>query len=353
MKNFVNSIKEFFGLIQEPNRVLTDLVVSVPDERDYIYVPKSVIPKSATLRSSVGVIEDQGTIGSCTANATCSAVELICEKTQPRNLSRLFNYYCSRDRDNLLGQEGATMRSAIKAAAKEGLPLEVIYPYLPDVRDVKPPQSVYDAAALTRLLKYERIQVSRTDGSFLPLQHAIKSAISEGYPVVVAMRISTQFLQLKGKNQLEQNYLGSPVYYNIPPWTYAGNHAVVVTGYSGDQIELENSWGTSWGDNGMGYIAAVTLDSDVYEAWVIKGFAEVNLEPVIPVEPFVTEPSEVLKWYQQVWRMDVTSETDEGVLYWARHTGGKNAFLLHWKYMVQLKCDELMVYILGEMNEIS
>ena len=130
--------------------------------------------------------------------------------------------------------------------------------------------------------------------------------------------------------------------YDIPPWKYAGNHAVVVTGYSGDQIELENSWGTSWGDNGMGYIAAVTLDNDVYEAWVIKGFAEVNLEPVVPAEPFVTEPSEVLKWYQQVWRMDVTSETDEGVLYWTRHTGGKNAFLQHWKYMVQLKCDELL-----------
>lgn len=332
-------LKALLGLT--PKRTLTNLVASVPDERDYIYVPLKVIPKSATLRSSVGVIEDQGSIGSCTANATCSAVELICEKTQPRSLSRLFNYYCSRDRDSMLGQEGATMRSAIKAAAKEGLPLEEIYPYLVDIRDVKPPQAVYDIAAKTRLLKYERIQVNLNES--LSLQHAIKSAISEGYPVVVAMRISTQFMQLKGKNQLEQNYLGAPLYYSIPPWSYAGNHAVVITGYSGDQIELENSWGTSWGDNGMGYIAATTLDSDVYEAWVIKGFAEVNLEPITPQEPFVTEPSEVLKWYQQVWRMDVTSETDEGVLYWARHTGGKNAFLRHWKYLVQLKCDELIV----------
>jgi len=320
---------------------ITKTVPSTPDERDYIYVPKETVPYSASLKDSVGFIEDQGQIGSCTANATCSAVELILKSANSeRDISRLFNYYCSRDRDNLLGQEGATLRSAIKAAANEGLPLEAVYPYIPEIRDQKPPQSVYDIAKETRLLKYEKI-VTKND-EFLSMYKAIKSAISEGYPVVVAMRISDQFLSLKGKTSQEMNYLGCPLW-GIPyPYKYAGNHAVIITGYSGDQIDIENSWGTSWGDNGIGYIASTTLDSDVYEAWVIKGFAEVNLEPIKPVEPFVTDPLDVLVWYNQVWRMDVTSPLDEGVLYWARHPGGKNAFLLHWKYLVQLKCDELM-----------
>lgn len=318
---------------------LTNLVASVADERDYIYVPHTTVPQSASLRDKVGVIEDQGEIGSCTANATCSAIELICESAAPRSLSRLFNYYCSRDRDSMLGQEGATLRSAIKAAAKEGLPLESAYPYLPDVRDVKPPQSVYDLAAQTRLLKYERIVTNPADENF-PLWRAVKSAISEGYPVVIAMRVSQQFLSLKGGSLSEQGYLGCPMFGGAYP--YIGNHALIVTGYSGDQIDLENSWGASWGDSGMGYIAATTLERDVYEAWVVKGFAEINLEPVPLPEPFVTEPAEVLRWYGQVWRMDVTREDDEGVLYWARHKGGKNAFLQHWKYLVQLKCEELM-----------
>lgn len=344
MKNLnMLRLKEFLGFKTAPKRFLTSTVASVPDERDYIYVPKKVQPKAASLRSSIGVIEDQGQIGSCTANATCSAVELICESTAPRSLSRLFNYYCSRDRDNLLGQDGATLRSAIKAAAKEGLPLEEVYPYLPDIRDDKPPQSVYDIAALTRLLKYERIVVDPSSSEMFQLWKAVKSAISDGYPVVVAMRIYEQFLSLKGKTQAEQNYMGVMLWNQVYPFNHIGNHALVVTGYSGDTIELENSWGTSWGDNGMGYIAATTLEADTYEAWVIKGFADVNLEPITPKEVVITAPSEVLGWYHQVWRMDVTSETDEGVLYWARHPEGKNAFLTHWKYLVQMKCDELLI----------
>lgn len=326
------------------NYNITKTLPSTPDERDYIYVPKETSPYAASLKANVGIIEDQGQIGSCTANATCSAVELILKTAgKEGDMSRLFNYYCSRDRDNLLGQEGATLRSAIKAAANEGLPLESVYPYIPDIRDQKPPQEIYDIAKLTRLLKYEKIKVNPDE--MFSLWKAVKSAISDGYPVVVAMRISSQFMKLKGKDANEMNYLGCPMWGIPAPYIYAGNHAVVVTGYSGDQIDIENSWGTSWGDNGMGYIHATTLNSDVYEAWVIKGFAEVNLEPTEPEEsekPFVNPPTDVLVWYNQVWRMDVTSPLDEGVLYWARHPGGKNAFLLHWKYLVQLKCDELM-----------
>ena len=336
----INSIKTSVGF--DPIANISNTIASVPDARDYIYVPKATVPSEADLQSSVGFIEDQGQIGSCTANATCSAIELICEKTAPRSLSRLFNYYCSRARDNMLGQDGATLRSAIKAAANEGLPLEEIYPYLPDIRDVKPSQEIYDIAAKTQLLQYERIVPDLNSGYMFPLWHAVKSAISDGFPVVIAMRVSNQFLSLRGKNMAEQNYLGCMNGDPPAPYFYVGNHALIVTGYSGDQINLENSWGTGWGHGGMGYIGATTLESDVYEAWVVKGFAEVSAGPVQPIEKFVTEPATVLTWYAQVWRMDVTSVTDEGVLYWARHAGGKNAFLLHWKYLVQKKCDELL-----------
>lgn len=319
---------------------ISNLIASIDDDRDYIYTPKTTVPRAASLRNWIGGIEDQGKIGSCTANAVVSAVEIICQRAEKhRDLSRLFNYYGSRKRDNLLGQEGAMLRSACKAAVNDGLPLESLYPYLPDIRDQEPPASVYTEAAKTRVTRYERIVIDRTKDGF-NVWHAMKSAISEGHPVVVAMFLSSQFPKLKGKNYVEQNYLGCMNQMPPAPYSYIGNHAMVVTGYDGDQVEMENSWGTEFGDQGMAYIAATTFDRDVYEAWVIKSFDDIQPGPAIT---YVNSPQAVLEWYRQVWRHDVTSQYDEGVQYWAQHPGGKNAFLQHWKYLVQLKCDELMV----------
>lgn len=305
---------------------ITHLVGSAYDERDYPYVPTATVPKSASLKRYIGGIEDQGEIGSCTANSTCSAIELICERAgKPRDLSRLFNYYNSRERDNMLGQDGATMRSAIKSAAKEGLPLESAYPYLPDIRDIRPPQAIYDDAAQSRLLRYERINVrygASADGGFEML-HAIKSAIAEGHPVVIAMPVSSQINTLKGKNAQEMNYLGCNNMTPPAPWTYAGNHAMVVIAYDGDEIVAENSWGPQWGDNGLMYMAATTLDSDVMEAWVIKGFADIDPPPPIV---YKSQPLEVIQWYHNIGRTDVNDVSDPNVQWWAQYTDDSDKF---------------------------
>ena len=100
------------------------------DSRDYLYEcnPKDTLPASVDLRDYTGEIEDQRSIGSCTANAMCSAGEMFLQSTGKHiDLSRLFNYWCSRQALPKEYQEqdlGSTAREALRAAKNLGLPTE-------------------------------------------------------------------------------------------------------------------------------------------------------------------------------------------------------------------------------------
>src|SRR5437879_10901144 len=74
----------------------------LPDHRDLLY--SAIAPKVARLPSKVDLeakcspVEDQGQLGSCTANSLAGALEFLelKEGTQLVDLSRLFIYYNER-----------------------------------------------------------------------------------------------------------------------------------------------------------------------------------------------------------------------------------------------------------------
>lgn len=175
--------------------VLSVLSASPDDDRDYIYSPKGEFPKIVQWRKLLGDIEDQLSIGSCTANSVVSACELIlASNSKKRNLSRLFNYFVTRQLENRLGQEGAVLRNALKQASKLGLPDEEIWEYSLLNTNINPPISVYTQAMDHKLTRYERVVGDTTQ----QIIDGIKSAISEGYPVVFATPVSNQWLQMYG-----------------------------------------------------------------------------------------------------------------------------------------------------------
>src|SRR5437899_1077840 len=97
-----------------------------PDVRDYPY--KAVRPTAAKLpakvdlRPSCSPVEDQGQLGSCTANALAGAMEFLQVKgSQPyTDLSRLFVYYYERQAEGTVGYDsGAQLRTGIKVLAKQ------------------------------------------------------------------------------------------------------------------------------------------------------------------------------------------------------------------------------------------
>lgn len=60
-----------------------------------------------------------------------------------------------------------------------------------------------------------------------------------------------------------------------------GNHAVCIVGYVGGKFIIENSWGTSWGDNGYAWLRPeVIADGASKDFWVICDGSEAYSENI-------------------------------------------------------------------------
>jgi hypothetical protein len=156
----------------------------------------------------------------------------------------------------MLAMQGAYLRDAVKSARKQGLPLERTWPYDLTKEAVRPSDAAFDEALKATLTKFERVPQDN-------LANGIKSAISEGYPVVIGMPLGPQFMALTGPLAGQHYEVTQP---------YVGNHAMCVVGYTPDYIIVENSWGAGWGDGGYGAIPNAAVP-EIFEAWVIRDFA--------------------------------------------------------------------------------
>src|SRR4051794_2122996 len=77
-------------------------IPDLPDGRDYYFGARrrrpATFPKAVDLRLFCSVVEDQGELGSCTANALAGALEFLEREDNVAfaDLSRLFIYYNER-----------------------------------------------------------------------------------------------------------------------------------------------------------------------------------------------------------------------------------------------------------------
>ena len=109
----------------------------LPDHRDLLYaavmrVP-AVVPAKVDLRIFCSAVEDQGQLGSCTANALVGSLEFLENKARTvlfTDLSRLFVYYNERTVEGTVDSDsGAMLRDGIKTLAKQGVCREKSWPY--------------------------------------------------------------------------------------------------------------------------------------------------------------------------------------------------------------------------------
>jgi C1A family cysteine protease len=264
---------------------LSHLVQSPADDRDFIYQPSNKeLPPAVDLIPEVEEIENQRDAGSCTAHSTTTAAEVIdnCGGYLD-DLSPQFNYDVTRAYEQRLDQPGANLRNAIKMGMKFGFCLESEYPYANSEKTGTPPPECYASAATRKITRYEAVQLA-TFGSGVGFWDAVtnvKSALAEGLPVIIAMRVYEPILALKGPLK-DQNYT---IYSNGAK--YIGNHAVTIIGYDDDLASFiyVNSWGKEWGDGGFGRLEYRQL-GEVFEAWVIRGYRDVEIvKPEPPPAP--------------------------------------------------------------------
>ncbi len=222
-------------------------------------MPPSV-PASTDLRPLCSPVENQGSLGSCTANALAGAVELLERKNNVpfEDVSRLFIYYKERVIEHTVDWDsGAMLRDGMKTLVKLGVCEESLWPYVISKFAVKPPASSYREALDRQVTSYQRI---------LTLEEML-ACLADGFPFVFGFSVYESF---------ESPEVARTGIVNLPPQgeRLIGGHAVLAVGY--DQQDrrflVRNSWGSDWGMRGyctmpFEYLADRNLSDDF---WTIR-----------------------------------------------------------------------------------
>ncbi|MEW6441733.1 MAG: C1 family peptidase [bacterium] len=259
-----------------------------PDFRDYtekteevrqVLAPAKVrtakakeVPPSVDLREWCSPVEDQGMIGSCTAHAGGGVIEYYERKSFGRHLdaSRLFLYKVTRNLMKASGDTGAFLRTTMGAMVLFGVPPEEHWPYTDDAEkfDEEPPAFCYAFAQNYQTLKYFRHDPPGTEPE--SLLGGVKTYLSKGHPAMFGFSVYSS---------IEQADQTGKIPFPSTKERIEGGHAIVAVGYD-DKMKIKNrygkketvgallirnSWGTSWGDEGYGWLPY---------AYVLEGLAE-------------------------------------------------------------------------------
>jgi C1A family cysteine protease len=225
----------------------------LPDQRDKLYgaiaAPPKKLPNAADLRPGCSSVENQGQLGSCTANALAGHLEFLENKAgkPATDLSRLFIYYNERGIEGTVAQDsGAQLRDGIKTLAKQGVCPEKEWPYVISKFAVKPPASCYRDGLKHQITSYHRI-VTLLE---------MKTCLADGYPFVFGFTVYESF---ESPAVAKTGTLNLPT----PKEKSLGGHAVMAVGYNDatNRFIIRNSWGADWGLQGYFTMPYAYLDN--------------------------------------------------------------------------------------------
>lgn len=229
----------------------------IPDKRDFLAIevaPKSInsgpggmaLP-SVDLRETgfFSSVEDQLSLGSCTAQACAGAIEFTQRRRFGKHIdcSRLFLYRLTRkllfkvSGTARIGDTGATLRETFKVMVAIGIPPEWVWPYDVDKFDDEPPMDAYGWAQAFQALYY----VSARNLA------EVKALLRNEIPVCFGFSVYESI-----NDSSRTGIISIPE----PGERLVGGHAVVAVGYQDEkeQVIIRNSWGKGWGDIGYGYL---------------------------------------------------------------------------------------------------
>jgi C1A family cysteine protease len=249
-------------------------VPDVPDQRDFLL--KSVLKVPAKLPASVDLskgcskVEDQGELGSCTANALAGALEFLERKDKIKpfvDFSRLFVYYNERVIEHTVRSDsGAMLRDGIKTLAKQGACSEKSWPYDVTKFAKKPGVPCYKEAMDHCITSYHRIVTV----------DEMRACLAEGYPFVFGFAVyeSFQAQKVSKTGVVDMPKQGE---------RSLGGHAVMAVGYDDatKRFLVRNSWGTTWGKKGYftmpyDYVGNRDLSDDF---WTIRRGGQMKSKP--------------------------------------------------------------------------
>lgn len=243
---------------------------SLPDSRDFRLaapVDTATLPPAITLRDQMPAVWNQGDLGTCTAFSTLAAFqyEVTRQGRQAYYPSFLAQYWWARYLDggpeNTRADVGATLRSAVKAAAKYGVAHDSNWPYKTAKYARQPNKRTTQDAERHQVLQYLAVPQSAD---------RMRACLNDGFPIIVGFSVYESFeseeVARTGRAQMPR-----------PGETLLGGHAVLVVGYdftadADPRWLIRNSWGTGWGDQGYFTMPAqyLTNPSLAGDFWTIR-----------------------------------------------------------------------------------
>jgi C1A family cysteine protease len=171
--------------------------------------------------------------------------------------SRLFLYKTTRNLLGLTGDTGAYLRTTAASMLLFGVPPEKYYPYVIAKFDDEPTAFLYSFADNYKALEYYRYDPPGTPKA--QLLSAIKKNLGVGLPSMFGFTVYNSISQAAGTGEIPFPANGEKV---------LGGHAICAMGYDDAKVItnasnkksttgaflIRNSWGTSWGSKGYGWL---------------------------------------------------------------------------------------------------
>jgi len=243
---------------------------------------KGDLPDSISLRSHCSPIEDQENLGSCTAQAGAGVIEYYERRAFGRHIdaSRLFLYKVTRNLMKMKGDTGAYLRTTMGAMVLFGVPPEEYWPYTDSEEkfDREPPAFCYSFAQNYKTIQYYRHDLPASSGASTATGDSrssillrVKTYLAAGHPAMFGFTVYSSIEKADERGAIP---------YPTERERILGGHAVVAVGYDNaltiknpssggpttkGALLIRNSWGTSWGDGGYGWLPYKYIETGLAE----------------------------------------------------------------------------------------
>lgn len=210
------------------------------------------IPDRVSLEKFCPTRLNQGQQGSCVGwSSSYSARTILQSIATGKNPDEVrFSPSSLYNQISLPGCQGAYIQNAMQVMQQRGVLPFSKFAYDENTCHTKPAGDQIDLMAQYRTNGYNRLTVSGENYS-VDL-NAIKQNLAQGAPVVIGMMVGGSFMQdMMGKDI----WIPGRSDYNMYGF---GGHAMCVIGYDdnyeGGAIQIMNSWGQEWGNNGLAWV---------------------------------------------------------------------------------------------------
>jgi len=226
------------------------------DKRDYkitrmIPAQVAVLPVSIDYTSKMSPVGNQFSEGTCVAFAAVDGMKEYQEKkewSKYEDLSVRYVYQGCKKIDGIPDEEGTYPRCAMKVLTDNGVCFESCWPYIPNMIG-SPCADAERQAASFKAAGYWRVEDVQ----------AMKETLVANGPFVAAVLVYNGMF----------NAPGGVVPEPAEGENYVGGHAVCVVGYDDvkQRFKFKNSWGSTWGEGGYGYLSYKYMTDQLMDAW--------------------------------------------------------------------------------------